>query len=108
MATIAINVPVEGIEIDVAITAASGANLVADTRYSVENSGDNPILIIEATSEPSDFGDSAGTFLLPRPYWPSPSRKLHTPGVAIISKASDNFYMYGIKGPATAVVNLAP
>ena len=108
MATTAISVPVAGVEIDVAITAASGDNLVADTRYSVENSGDNPILIIEADAEPSDFEDADGTWLAPRPYWPSPSRKLHQPGVAIILKASDNFYMYGIKGPARAVVNLAP
>ena len=78
------------------------------TRYTIENTGEKPVLLIEAANKPASIDDEDGFWLAPRPYWPAPSRKIHQPGSRVIRKESDSFYVYGIKGDSTVVVAEAP
>lgn len=80
-----------------------------DTRYTIENTGDVPVLLIEAAAKPASVSDSDGFWLAPRPYFPAPSRKLHEPGSRPIKKVSGlDFFVWGMTGGSTVVTVEAP
>lgn len=99
MATTRITAEVNGTEI---------TGLASGTRYLIENTGDYPVIIVEAAAKPASINDGDAHWLAPRPYWPSPSRKIHQPGRLMIEPGSENFYAYGIRGDGSVVVTEAP
>lgn len=91
------------------VDGAELTGLTTGVRYTAENSGYNTVYLVQAANKPATFDPEDAFILLPRPYTPSPSRKLHIGQSRVIKNdAGQKTFAYTDRATSAVVTVEAP